>query len=152
MKNLFALVFFFLPLAVAAGEIAPSVVLKLPYILEPGRNPMLPVESAPTAKHPWLHRNCCAHPEENRDRSLFSHQKQNWLRRLKETQRIRLSVFDSEVVLSTRESNDGAWHLGKVGKHGRVYGIEYRRTAWILDGSPRSLDFITRWFVTPETQ
>lgn len=152
MKNLFALVFFILPLAVAAEESVPSVILKLPYGLETNLSPVFPGENVPVTEPPWLHRNCCAHPEENRDRSLFSHQKQNWLRRLKETQRIRLSVFDSEVVLSTRESNDGAWHLGKVGKHGRVYGIEYRRTAWILDGSPRSLDFITRWFVTPETQ
>lgn len=149
MKNLFALVFFF-PLAVIAEEVTPPIVLKLPYGIEPSRNLVLPDENAPVTEYPWLRRNCCAPPEETRDHSFFSHKKRSWLRHLRETQRVQVNIFDSEAPLSSRNSGDGAWHLGKVGKHGRVYGLEYRRTAGILDGSPRSLDFITRWFSSPD--
>ena len=143
MKNLFPLVFLF-PFAVSAGGEETFRVIE-PY--EQVR--VLDRADLPSEEQLQLIRNCCVHAEEKSDRSIFSHKKRNWLRHLRETQRLQLSIFESEATLSARNSGDGAWHLGKVGKHGRVYGIEYRRTAGILDGSPRSLDFITRWFSSP---
>jgi hypothetical protein len=154
MKNLFALVFFF-PLAVFAGgdrpETTEGLTLKgLPYTLTDENQYTFSTRNPGVEEYQRLYRNCCVLTEESSEKSIFYHKKRNWIRHLRETQRVQLSIFDSEAVLSSRNYDDGAWHLGKVGKHGRVYGIEYRRTAGILDGSPRSFEFITRWFSSPD--